>query len=43
MHDIPPVLELYAQRGLLYRVDGMQSVEDLHRQIAETLNARPVP
>jgi adenylate kinase len=43
MHDIPPVLELYAQRGLLYRVDGMQSVEDLHRQIVETLNARPVP
>jgi adenylate kinase len=41
LRDIPPVLNHYADRGLLHRIDGTQPVHEIHRQIVETLRARP--
>ncbi len=43
LEDMPPILQHYAERGLLLRVDGNQAIEDVHRQIIETLRERPVP
>jgi adenylate kinase family enzyme len=43
LKEMPPVLRHYAERGLLRRVDGTQPIEDVHRQIMDTLGERPVP
>jgi len=36
-HEMPPILDHYAARGELYRIDGAQSVEQIHEQIKEAL------
>jgi adenylate kinase len=42
LQELPPVLDHYDARGLLHRIDGTQSVEQVHRQILEALG-RPAP
>jgi adenylate kinase len=37
LQELPPVLEHYAARDLVRRVDGTQSVQDVHRQIIQAL------
>jgi adenylate kinase len=37
LKDLPPVLQHYADRGLLHRVDGSQSIQAVHQQILQTL------
>jgi adenylate kinase len=44
LQELPPVLEHYAARRLLQRVDGTQSVENVHQQIMRALErGRPSP
>ncbi len=35
--EMPPILEHYAAHGQLYRIDGAQSVDRIHKQITEAL------
>lgn len=37
LQELPPLLEHYAARGLLHRIDGTQSIDQVHRQILEVL------
>jgi len=37
LREMPPVLQYYADRGLLRRVDGNQSIEDVHNQVVRVL------
>jgi adenylate kinase len=37
LRELPPVVEHYATQGVLHRVDGAQSVEDVQRQIIDAL------
>jgi adenylate kinase len=37
LRELPPVLEHYATRGLLRRVDGTRAVDEVQRQIVEVL------
>jgi adenylate kinase len=37
LQELPPVLDHYAERGLLHRIDGTQSVEQVHEQILQAL------
>jgi adenylate kinase len=37
LQELPPVLDHYAAAGLLRRIDGTQSVEQVHQQIMQTL------
>jgi adenylate kinase len=37
LQELPPVLDLYATRGLLHRVDGTRSVEQVHERIITAL------
>jgi adenylate kinase len=41
--EMPPILEHYAARGQLYRIDGAQPVDHIHAQIMKALgrSARP--
>jgi adenylate kinase len=39
-HEMPPILEHYAAHGQLYRIDGAQPVEQIHKQITEALEGR---
>ncbi|HEV7663795.1 MAG TPA: nucleoside monophosphate kinase [Chloroflexota bacterium] len=41
LENLPPVLEHYAARGLLRRIDGTQSVDRVHEDIIQALQ-RPV-
>ncbi|MGI9145353.1 MAG: adenylate kinase [Chloroflexota bacterium] len=38
LHELPPVLDYYAARGVVLRVDGTQSVEQVHQQIVQALS-----
>jgi adenylate kinase len=38
LQELPPVLDHYAARGLLHRIDGTQSVEQVHAQIRQALS-----
>jgi adenylate kinase len=40
--QMPPVLEHYAARGQLHRIDGAQTVEKIHEQIMQALGS-PAP
>ena len=42
LQELPPVLDHYATQGLLQRIDGTQSVEEVHQQIKAAL-AEPAP
>ena len=33
LQELPPVLDHYAAQGRLHRIDGTQSVEQVHQQI----------
>ena len=35
--ELPPVLEHYAARGLVHRIDGTQPVDQVHAQILKAL------
>jgi adenylate kinase len=37
LKELPPVLEHYEARRLLHRIDGTQSVDNVHQQIIEAL------
>ncbi len=37
LQELPPVLEHYATRGLLHRIVGTQSVDEVHAQILKAL------
>jgi len=37
LQELPPVLEHYAARGLLHRIDGTQSVDQVQQQIIQAL------
>jgi|SRR6266849_2296486 len=39
--EMPPILEHYATRGQLYRIDGAQPVDQIHAQIIEALAGQP--
>jgi adenylate kinase len=39
LDELPPVLDQYAARGLLRRIDGTQSVDRVHDQIIEALQS----
>jgi adenylate kinase len=39
LHEVAPVLQHYANRDLLRRVDGTQPIEQVHRQIVQALAA----
>src|SRR5712692_2890208 len=41
--EMPPILEHYAARGELYRIDGAQSVEQIHEQIIQRLESSAPP
>ena len=41
LEELPPVLEHYATRGLLQRIDGTQSVDQVRQRIAKLLAGRP--
>jgi adenylate kinase len=43
LQELPPVLEHYAARGLLQRIDGTQPVERVHEQIIRALQAAVPP
>jgi adenylate kinase len=43
LEELPPVLEHYAARGLLQRIDGTQPVERVHRQIMDVLQPAALP
>ncbi len=40
--EMPPILEHYAARGQLYRIDGAQPVEQIHQQIIQALEGHPL-
>jgi len=42
LEELPPVLEHYAARGLLRRIDGTQPIERVHEEIIQALQL-PVP
>ncbi|HLZ26767.1 MAG TPA: adenylate kinase [Chloroflexota bacterium] len=37
LQELPPVLDHYTAQGLVHRVDGMQSIDAVHRQIMAAL------
>ena len=39
--EMPPILEHYATRGQLYRIDGAQPVDQIHARIIEALAGQP--
>jgi len=41
--EMPPILEHYTGRGQLYRIDGAQSVDQIHQQIIRVLGLPPAP
>jgi adenylate kinase len=41
--EMPPILEHYTGRGQLYRIDGAQSVDQIHQQIIRVLGLPPPP
>jgi adenylate kinase len=41
LKELPPVLDHYAARGLLHRIDGTQSVDQVHEQIINAFEQRP--
>jgi len=41
--EMPPILEHYAARGQLYRIDGAQPVDHIHEQIIRALAEPPAP
>jgi adenylate kinase len=40
LQELPPVLEHYAAQGLLQRIDGTRSVENVHAQVMQALHAK---
>ena len=41
LKELPPVLDHYAARGLLHRIDGTQSVDQVQQQIINAFEQRP--
>jgi adenylate kinase len=39
--EMPPILDHYATRGQLYRIDGAQPVDQIHQQIIQVLEGSP--
>jgi adenylate kinase len=37
LQELPPLLEHYGARGLLQRIDGTRSIDQVHRQVLEVL------
>jgi adenylate kinase len=42
LEELPPVLDHYAARGLVHRIDGTQSVDQVYQQISQALE-KPAP